>query len=194
MILGLNEENDWKCINYYKKHEESPSISFSPDADFPCIYAEKSILTSYLKMDYERYLNQALVIKDIDTYGNAINVVPKTCHVTLKVDPSKIEMNAFIQKLKNIIEETGFEIDIYKIDSQEIKLTSYGTPSHAAHPELGVNAISRLIIVLAKLFKSYKIKVELLDFFEKYLNTDYHGENLGISLEDESRKVDFKCR
>ena len=56
LILGLNEENDWKCINYYKKHEESPSIGFSPDADFPCIYSEKAILTSYLKMDYSPLL------------------------------------------------------------------------------------------------------------------------------------------
>ena len=40
LILGLNEEREWKCIEYYKEHEESPTIGFSPDADFPCIYAE----------------------------------------------------------------------------------------------------------------------------------------------------------
>ena len=40
LILGLNEEKDWKCINYYKQKEEHPTIGFSPDADFPCIYAE----------------------------------------------------------------------------------------------------------------------------------------------------------
>ena len=28
LILGLNEERDWKCIDYYKKHEEIPSIRF----------------------------------------------------------------------------------------------------------------------------------------------------------------------
>ena len=39
LILGLNEERDWQCINYYKEHEELPTIGFSPDADFPCIYA-----------------------------------------------------------------------------------------------------------------------------------------------------------
>ncbi len=144
-------------------------------------------------MDYAKHLNESLVIKDIDTYGNAINVVPKTCHVTLKVDPKKVEMNDLVQKLKTIIEETHFEIDIYKIDAQEIKLTSYGTPSHAAHPELGVNAISRLIIVLSKLLKAYEINIELLDFFEKHINIQYHGENLGISFEDESRKINFKC-
>ena len=46
LILGLNEEKSWKCINYYKKiGEEAPSIGFSPDADFPTIYAEKGILS-----------------------------------------------------------------------------------------------------------------------------------------------------
>ncbi len=144
-------------------------------------------------MDYEKHLKEALVIKNIDTYGNAINVVPKMCSVVLGLNSPKIAINDLIENLKNIIKQTDFEIDIYKIDDQEIKLTSYGTPSHSAHPELGINAISRLLIVVAKLFKTYEIKIELLDFFEKYLSTQYHGENLGIDFEDESRKTDFKC-
>ena len=41
LILGLNEEKNWKCINYYKQNEEIPTIGFSPDADFPCICCTK---------------------------------------------------------------------------------------------------------------------------------------------------------
>jgi len=55
LILGLNEENDWKCINYYKACEESPTIGFSPDANFPCIYAEKHILSVLIKQQYGRH-------------------------------------------------------------------------------------------------------------------------------------------
>ncbi len=189
LILGLNEENDWKCINYYKKHEESPSIAFSPDADFPCIYSEKAILTSYLKMDYSPLLKQDIIIKDINTYGNAINVVPKICSIVLNINSTKIAMQDFIENLRNIIKNTGFEIDLYKIDEENLKLTSYGTPSHAAHPELGVNAISRLIIIVTKIFNHYGISIELFDFFTKYINTQYHGENLEIDFEDESGKL-----
>ncbi len=189
LILGLNEENDWKCINYYKKHEESPSIGFSPDADFPCIYSEKAILTSYLKMDYSPLLNQDIVIKDVNTYGNAINVVPKICSIVLKINSTKIQMHNFIENLKNLIESTDFEIDLYKIDEENLKLTSYGTPSHAAHPELGINAISRLIVVLSKIFNHYNISIELFDFFTQYINTQYHGENLEIDFEDESGRL-----
>lgn len=189
LILGLNEENDWKCIDYYKAHEESPTIGFSPDADFPCIHSEKAILTGYLKMDYSAFLDQDIVIKEIDPYGNAINVVPKICSVTLKINSQKIIMSDFIQNLKTIIAETNFEIDIYKIDEEEIKLTSHGIPSHAAHPDLGINAISRLIITLSKIFNVYEIKVSLLDFFTTYIGTQYDGKNLGIAFEDNSGKL-----
>lgn len=189
LILGLNEENDWKCIDYYKRHEESPSIGFSPDADFPCIYSEKAISTFYFKMDYSTFLNKDIVIKEVNTYGNPINVVPKICSIVLKINPNKIAMCDFVQNLKNIIKETNFEIDIYKIDEEEIKLTSHGVSSHAAHPDLGINAISRLIIVLSKIFNLYKIKIELFDFFATYINTQYDGKNLEINFEDKSGKL-----
>ena len=83
LIIGLNEENDWKCIDYYKSHEEAPTVSFSPDADFPCIYAEKSILSCYIK---ENYKNNKIKIRDIDCNNNALNVVPKFCSLILEID------------------------------------------------------------------------------------------------------------
>ena len=89
LILGLNEENDWKCINYYKKHEESPTIGFSPDADFPCIYAEKSILTSYFSMNYTKS-DYDISIQEFDCNNNAINVVPKFCSTVLKISSNII--------------------------------------------------------------------------------------------------------
>ena len=49
LILGLNEEKDWKCIERYKQTEETPVIGFSPDANFPAIYAEKGILSISIK-------------------------------------------------------------------------------------------------------------------------------------------------
>lgn len=184
LILGLNEENDWKCINYYKKHEESPTIGFSPDADFPCIYAEKSILTSYFSMNYTKS-DYDISIQEFDCNNNAINVVPKICSTVLKIS-SNIVMDDFIKVIKNILDKYDFEIDVYKLNNEEIKLTSYGVGAHSAHPDLGINAISRLIIVLDDLFKTYNITIELFDFFTKYINTEYNGESLGINYKDES--------
>ena len=180
LILGLNEENDWKCINYYKQHEESPTIGFSPDADFPCIYAEKTILTSYLKMNYKDFLNKDIIITNINCNNNPLNVVPKFCSCILKININNISMDNFIHTIKSILTKLNYEIDIYKIDSENIKLTSHGIQAHGAHPDLGINAISRLIIAL---------NIEFFDFFNKFINTEYYGESLNINFEDESGKL-----
>ena len=189
LILGLNEENDWKCINYYKQHEESPTIGFSPDADFPCIYAEKTILTSYLKMNYKDLLNKDIIITNINCNNNPLNVVPKFCSCILKININNISMDNFIHTIKSILTKLNYEIDIYKIDSENIKLTSHGIQAHGAHPDLGINAISRLIIALDEIFKKYKINIEFFDFFNKFINTEYYGESLNINFEDESGKL-----
>lgn len=193
LILGLNEERDWQCINYYKEHEELPTIGFSPDADFPCIYAEKSLLTcnltSDLTSDYSNAQNPDIQIIQIDCNNNAINVVPKFCSVIIKINSNKINMNEFTQKLKTIIDRHQYEIDIYQIDNNKVKLTSHGIPSHAAHPDMGINAISRLLIVTDRIFKYYDNKLEILDFFKDYIGTEYNGESLKINFEDESGKL-----
>ncbi len=189
LILGLDEEKSWKCINYYKNHEEKPTIGFSPDADFPCIYAEKSIFSSCISLDYNKYNKENIYIEEINCNNNPLNVVPKFCSVILKINNDKISIDKLIVDVKNIINNHNFEIDIYKQNYSSLKLTSHGVGAHSAHPELGVNAISRLIVVLYELFKLYSINIPLFDFFNSYIYTQYNGENLKIDFSDESGKL-----
>ena len=74
LILGLNEEVSWKCIEYYKQHEELPTLGFSPDADFPCIYAEKGFLNAFIESSYIPNGNIKIIDLKCD---NARNIVPK---------------------------------------------------------------------------------------------------------------------
>ena len=183
LILGLNEENSWKCINYYKEHEEHPTIGFSPDADFPCIYAEKSILTHKIFMPYKIEDKKIAIIK-IDCNNNLNNVVPRICKVDLKID--KIDIDELKCKTEEVIKKYNFNIEIIKLSENTIRIISNGLEAHAAHPDLGINAISNLIIILDELFKNYNEENELLDLFAKYINTDYNGNKLEINKEDES--------
>lgn len=185
LILGINEENDWKCISHYKKTEEIPTVGFSPDADFPCIYAEKGIATIYLEESYSKYGNEAITITEIDCYENAINVVPKFCKVTLKVDTQKLSIENITNFLD--IELRSFENNItYQLDGDTLEIISTGIQAHAAHPDLGKNAISQLIVLLNRTFLNFNININLLSFFEKYINIEYNGRSLGIACSDES--------
>lgn len=77
LILGCNEETGWRCIDHYNECATMPREGFTPDADFPVIYAEAGIYHVRLFFD----------IKDIDikelTAGTAINMVPMNASCTL---------------------------------------------------------------------------------------------------------------
>lgn len=78
IIFGCQEESgSWEDIAYYKAHEDIPDCGFTPDADFPVIYAEKRILEVRL-----RYPKSATKIIQIEG-GIAINAVPDTAQLTL---------------------------------------------------------------------------------------------------------------
>ncbi len=44
LICGCDEESGMGCMEYYSKHGEIPTVSFTPDAEFPAIYGEKGLL------------------------------------------------------------------------------------------------------------------------------------------------------
>lgn len=188
LILGLNEERDWKCIDYYKEHEEIPSIGFSPDADFPCIYAEKGLISPFLIMNYSNFLDKDIVLKNIDCNNNPLNVVPKYCNCVISVK-NDIKVKDVDNLVQSFASEYNFNIVTEIINDNELKIISHGIQAHAAHPDLGINAISRLIIVLDKLFKNYNIVVPLFDLFTKYIGLDFNGNKLNINIPDESGEL-----
>lgn len=173
LILGLNEENDWGCVKHYKEVEEMPTVSFSPDADFPCIFAEKAILNVFLKKEFDK--NADIVIEHIDCKNNAMNVVPKYCKVELK---SKIDCKEFLENNK---------VDgvIYKIDGDKIIVEATGIQAHGAHPELGVNAIGRALNFIKSLFDNYKVKNEFIEITSSKIGMQTDGEKLGIKTDCE---------
>lgn len=152
LILGLNEETNWKCINYYKLHEEIPTLGFSPDADFPCIYAEKGVLSLSLSSLYSS--NDKLKITEIDCLNNPINVVPKYCSVTLSAS-NTLNIDSVLQDIKKLVSYHNFNIEV-SFEDTNIILQSYGIAAHSAHPDLGTNAISPILIILNELFEKYR--------------------------------------
>ena len=165
LIIGLNEEQDWECIERYKQTEELPTISFSPDANFPCIYAEKGIITLTIENDF----NLDDEILEFTTGNNAINVVPKTAHIIIKTN----NPNKFVEEKDIIVEK----------NEDTLKITATGISSHAAFPTLGDNAATKLLKYINKIYNNkFLTKLEELDFYNLE-NPLYLG---GDSLTDES--------
>lgn len=156
LILGVDEENDMACIDYYKSHGEIPKYGFSPDADFPLIYGEKGIATIKLsiKNDY---------IKFIDA-GERYNVVIGDAQFTLKD-------NTVIDKI-----ETN---DSVSINGDYINVK--GVSAHACYPWKGKNAGVKALFIIANLYSDtslLKLAEMLLDWTGEKMDLNVEGEHL----------------
>lgn len=122
LILGCNEESGWKCIEHFNKVASFPDYGFSPDADFPVIYAEKGIL-------HAEFCFKALSseLKDVKG-GERINVVCDKCEA---IAP----LNEFFMKQCGVKEENG-------------KVVATGVSAHGSTPEKGENAIGKMVSYL----------------------------------------------
>ncbi|MDE6585472.1 MAG: Sapep family Mn(2+)-dependent dipeptidase, partial [Clostridia bacterium] len=117
LIAGCNEESGWGCIDYYKKHAHMPDDGFSPDADFPAIYAEKGILHLSLKFRANASFSGLCG-------GERANMVCDRCEVTA---PTNGDMKKY-----NLTVENG-------------KIVAKGKSAHGSTPDEGINAIAPVL-------------------------------------------------
>lgn len=73
LILGLDEEHGCSCMEHYVENEELPISGFTPDADFPAIFAEKGILQITLSGKPSGSCRASA--------GEAPNMVPSSCTI-----------------------------------------------------------------------------------------------------------------
>ena len=156
-IVGANEETDWKCMDYYfnQKKIPAPQMSFTPDAVFPLIYAEKGVFQYQLVTD----ITEELVLSG----GNAFNAVADHASVLLPE-----EMEAVIRKnLLSWETQTNCHFRLDRMDSS-LRLTAEGIAAHAAHPSTGINAISGLMKAVSELPLQNELS-RIAAFYMKYI-------------------------
>ncbi|WFD11293.1 M20 family metallopeptidase [Tepidibacter hydrothermalis] len=158
-IYGTDEENLWKGITEYNKKERVPDYGFTPDANFPLIYAEKGLLQVDLvgKNETDIRLNG----------GDAYNSVPSNMSYESK-NPKKVE-----EALKDL----GFE---YKREDNNI--TIIGKSVHAKDSEKGVNSISRLLIAMNKI----GLRSKAIDFVVDNIKEDAFATKIFRECTDEA--------
>lgn len=184
VIFGTNEETGSKEVEYYMKHEEAPVSGFTPDAEYPLIYAEKGITIFNVVKDLKPCKN-SISIKSLEG-GTAPNAVPDFCKCVLETDePDRIREEA-----ARFCERTGFDIRT-EVNGSEVVIKSYGVAAHGSLPHLGKNAIMRMFAFLGSLPINDDLK-EFIDFFDRYVGEETDGKSFGVGLEDfESGKLSF---
>ncbi len=116
LIVGCNEEDGWACIEHYNEVAHMPKTGFSPDADFPVIYAEKGIL--HVRLHFPVIEPPFLRMQG----GTGANMVCDLCEAVPRVFDEKRAQSLGLA-------------------CEGRKLVSRGKSAHGSTPEKGVNAI-----------------------------------------------------
>lgn len=166
LIVGCNEETGSRCIAHYVEKEGAIDMGFTPDANFPGIFAEKGILGG-------KIIAKSSAIEDIKG-GTASNVVCKEVKARIKKVFAIDELMAYFDRY-----DLEYTID-YNDDTYDITLV--GLAAHASTPDLGVNAINHLF---NGLYES-GLDDELVKYMHEKIGLDNHGSLIGCDvLKDE---------
>lgn len=133
LIVGCNEECGWKCIDHYNKVATMPEEGFTPDADFPVIYAEKGIYHFTMQFPIENAPFTAL------TAGESANMVCDLAVATLTK-----QAGAKLVGYQNPVDGTWFSYD----NTTNI-LRVHGKSAHGSLPFAGANALQAFLAFCA---------------------------------------------
>lgn len=183
LIFGTDEESGMRCIRHYMDVEENPKFGFSPDADFPIIYAEKGQMNVKIKNDSHKdhFPPDGDTVLQRFHSGERGNMVPGTAVAVLKTMDHETITSAFADFLQN----NKLAGDTQVTAPDLIQLTLYGKTVHGMEPQNGRNAALESIRFLDTLALTDKDKT-FTDFCYTYLFRDPFGEKLDIDYSEET--------
>ncbi len=160
-IFCTDEESLWRCIKAYAEKEEHPTYGFTPDSDFPLVYAEKGLI------EYTLTANDTIDYPF--TGGAAFNAVAAEATIDDSAD----------------IENALKSLD-YKYKKSDGKITVIGKTAHAMRAPDGKNSVTRLCKALSHAGR----RGSMLDFVNSK-GKDPAGKLIFGDMEDYTGGVTF---
>ena len=180
LVVGCDEEAGWGCMKHYVANEKLPVCGFTPDAEYPMIYAEKG-LSSFRLLGSRKESSPLFELVSFHG-GDAVNVVCSLCEVTLR--PAEGKAMALHSAVLEEAERFGDLVSVTEKDGLLV-LTVKGIPAHGSTPEKGKNAVSFAMEILSGLYRRSGGSSSLVDFYTNTLLGDTEGRALGVAFEDE---------
>lgn len=172
-IMGCDEESGMSCMTHYLSKYEPPACSFTPDAEFPLIVAEKGAVHYTLKKDWDACTCLPRLLK-MDA-GSVANVVPGEALATLAW-PAEKEFPAL-----------PADITAEMADGQ-VMLRAQGRAAHASTPDLGENALMKMVRFLNTLGLQGG-SAEFIRSLGALFEDDCFGAGLGIAEETDKGRL-----
>lgn len=168
LIVGCSEETGSELdIKEYMKRAEMPKAVFTPDAEYPIICTEKGTIKFEFGGSFD--------CSDIESLsgGTVVNAVPSEARTVLNGKKGKFELP----------EAEGIECIF---ENEKTVIVCKGKSAHAATPEHGVNAFTKLFEYLLNVNIGEKDKAMLKSLLGLFPVGETNAKSMGLDVTDES--------
>ena len=174
LIIGLDEENGFRCIQRYLQDYPPPKMGFVPDARFPLVCGEKGIIHWRFTAHWPDNHAAKPRLLSVDG-GEASNIIPAKAQARFVSSPHTQEMLAAAVNAHGLKDRFSLTED-----GQETILTAFGQAAHASLPERGINAVALLLSALATVDFSPSGAKQFITKAARLYADDKYGASLGI--------------
>lgn len=180
VIFGLDEETGkMRDVEAYLKSEGAPLMAFTPDGEYPVVNTEKgAIKFKAHKIFAENSSSKGLSIVAVNG-GESLGSVPAQAYAIIR------GVNFMLTSASKNIEQKASRLSwnvSCRIDEDTLKVSTTGKAAHATLPELGENAIGRLLVLLADIDISGEYG-SYLKFLAEKIGVDTKGISMEINAE-----------
>ncbi|SHE71408.1 succinyl-diaminopimelate desuccinylase [Seinonella peptonophila] len=181
LIIGTDEEHQWRCVNHYFQHEEMPTMGFTPDADFPIIIGEKGLLSlTFTGQIKEIHSKESTWRLEEFSAGQESNKVPDLAIAKIEGDGDVFIVKELFQSFLLEHQTHGYAEEM----DTGLQLVLHGVAHHAFEPNRGLNAALLLSKFLQQLSLDFQGS-QYIEMFNQYFTDSFFGEKLGIAVTEE---------
>lgn len=173
LIFGTDEESGMSDMEHYFKSQPLPEMGFTPDSGYPIYNREKGLMRLWFKRSLPDDISPIISLSS----GVAFNVVPDKA--TVVIEEGSLSVDDVIAKAK----ELEIPIEMLITDGK-MEITALGVSCHAAKPEEGVNAASKLLMLLCLVFEEDPTG-GFLCMMNSLIGMENDGESIGAKISDE---------
>ena len=179
LLLGSAEETGCEDIAQYLEKVAPPQYVFTPDAYYPLVNVEKGRIAAFFGASWDKEETLPRIVSM--NGGKTLNVVPDYAEAIIEgFSINELNMYCMISSV-----QTGTKISVVACE-EGLKIVAEGKSTHAATPDLGVNAQTALIDMLTSMpFADSKGLSYVRALNRLFPHGDYRGKSLGIAMDDE---------
>lgn len=176
IIFGMDEESGkMRDVDTYLAHERPPLYAFTPDGAYPVVNTEKGTIKFISQAFFNDDDERGLYVEKISG-GESIGSVPAKAYAVLC--GARGDLDAASRQIVEAACKKGWGISLKSNDGR-LTVTVPGKAAHATLPELGENAVGRLVTLLAA--TSMKGQTgKYMKFLADKIGVETDGASLGI--------------